>query len=243
MLQILGSMKLTFKKGSEELNQVYTNEELIRKYRETGDEFLISDLYRQTERLLQNISRNALDKYSTLFEWSVEDLASELNIVWLNALKTFSLSKSVKFTTYLSKCCYRRLSNMIEKNNVSLSHRKKMEILYYSESDCYGSRVIIEEDNFDAITKDRAAELWETTSKNYDFEMDLFSMKNNGQLTSHEFQHIWDRFINMKTLVEIANEHGSTHQAVSTGIKRGLIKLKKRHEQDIGINTYEMSVV
>lgn len=84
-----------------------TNEELVELYN-LGVEDAGNELFKTNKKLIYKV----ISKYNMKCRLSEEDITSAAHYGFVNAIKTFDVSKGIKFSTY----CYKVMNNEIYKN-------------------------------------------------------------------------------------------------------------------------------
>ena len=141
-----------------------TNEQLVRRYKETGNEIYFNQLYKKNQRMIYSLS----SKYCSLnVNYNVEDIRSLALMGFFKAVKAFDSSKANKFST-LAVIAMR---NEIYRINVDLNRQKRKcsyevtslysippncecdlnEIVQYEENVFDGVNSILDNDTYDML--------------------------------------------------------------------------------------------
>lgn len=78
-----------------------TNEELLRKYKETNDLSMKQELVMRYVYIVKSIALQMRDVYLSFAQ--VDDMINDGVLAIMNALDKFDFEKNVKFETYVSK--------------------------------------------------------------------------------------------------------------------------------------------
>jgi RNA polymerase sigma factor (sigma-70 family) len=104
----------------------------------------LDTLYKMNQKLIFKMAWT----FSRKTGMEIDELISEFNIVFCEALHAFDSEGSAEFSTYLYACCGKRITNIYRKKK-----RKKRECIVYTDSTLYAvspdpTEAIILMDNF-----------------------------------------------------------------------------------------------
>lgn len=129
-------------KSSKEINN------LIKQYKETGDEYILNQILEQTCRLVLKMSSDAMNKFPLTDKFDLVDLYQEGIIGLLRALELYDVNVGVNFTTYAYYHIQSKIERYIDNNSADIKipvhaavkmrqimHEIKMEGVDYSIDD------------------------------------------------------------------------------------------------------------
>lgn len=129
-------------KSSKEIN------DLVKQYKETGDEYILNQILEQTCKLVLKMSNDAMNRFPLTGKFDLVDLYQEGTIGLLRALELYDVNAGTNFTTYAYYHIQSKIERYIDKNSNDIRvpvhvavkirqimHDIKMEDVDYSIAD------------------------------------------------------------------------------------------------------------
>lgn len=98
-------------KSGKEINN------LVKQYKETGDEYILNQILEQTCKLILKLSNDAINKFPLTSKFDLVDLYQEGTIGLLRALELYDVNAGVNFTTYAYYHILSKIERYIDKNS------------------------------------------------------------------------------------------------------------------------------
>lgn len=98
-------------KSGKEINN------LVKQYKETGDEYILNQILDQTCKLVLKMSSDAMSKFPLTGKYDLVDLYQEGTIGLLRAIELYDINVGVNFTTYAYYHIQSKIERYIDKNS------------------------------------------------------------------------------------------------------------------------------
>lgn len=98
-------------KSGKEINN------LVKQYKETGDEYILNQILEQTCKLVLKISSDAMSKFPLTGKFDLVDLYQEGTIGLLRAVELYDINVGVNFTTYAYYHIQSKIERYIDNNS------------------------------------------------------------------------------------------------------------------------------
>jgi len=210
-----------------------TNEELIKLYKETNNNFHLNTLYEQTVKLLKLIC-NQFSK--SLRKWEFNDLLAEANVQWYLCVESYNSDIDCKFSTFLGRSVTYMFYNLIRDNKAIFRDDSKFAILRLDghKREMSNDESSFADDIMNFLTQLENSEYDEFEKKtDYQFiTSEIKRLYQVGFLKESQYEVIMDYYYNNKSRCTIALEQNKTRQAVDAVFKRTIHKLRKYYEND-----------